>query len=155
MPQFLEKFYNELTCEGGVKTALGLVWSFILASTGYPETAFSSLSLLLLVDFVLGFTRALRERNLRRDKLRMGAYKIVTYWVAIAIITLTDHTLTKALPIETPLANLLIAYLGVNEALSCLEHLCALGLPLPGPLVEWLMRYRDILTDRGKGGPHE
>lgn len=144
---FFSNLYNELITEGGLKAALGLLWSFILTAAGYPETAIKALVFLLVADFILGFAHAWRDCNLRGDKIQGGAYKFVAYWVAIAIFVQVDKTLINALPIEVSLANLLIAYLGVNEALSCLAHLSAFGLPVPEHLVKRLMRYKNRLSE--------
>jgi len=145
--QFLASIYNELTTEGGLKAALGLLWFFILTSAGYPETAIEALVYLLVADFILGFARAWRDCTLRGDKIRHGAYKFVAYWAAIALFVQVDKTLVNALPVEVSLANLLIAYLGVNEALSCLAHLSAFGLPVPEHLVKRLTRYKEKLEE--------
>jgi len=145
--QFLATLYNELITEGGLKAALGLLWSFILTSAGYPETAIEALVYLLIADFILGFARAWRDCALRGNKIRHGAYKFVAYWVAIALFVQVDKTLVSALPVEISLANLLIAYLGVNEALSCLAHLSAFGLPVPEHLVKRLTKYKERLEE--------
>lgn len=149
--QFLANIYNELITEGGLKAALGLLWSFILTSAGYPETAIEALVYLLVADFILGFARAWRDCTLRGDKIRYGAYKFVVYWAAIALFVQVDKTLTHALPMEISSANLLIAYLGVNEALSCLAHLSAFGLPVPEHLVKRLTRYKEKLEENEPG----
>jgi len=149
--QFLTTLYNELITEGGLKTALGLLWSFILTSAGYPETAIEALVYLLVADFILGFARAWRDCALCGDKTRHGAYKFVAYWGAIALFVQVDKTLVNALPVEISLANLLIAYLGVNEALSCLAHLSAFGLPVPEHLVKRLTKYKERLEENEPG----
>jgi len=151
MGQFLTTLYDELITEGGLKAALGLLWSFILTSAGYPETAIEALVYLLVADFILGFSRAWKDCTLRGDKIRHGAYKFVAYWVAIALFVQVDKTLVNALPVEISLANLLIAYLGVNEALSCLAHLSAFGLPVPEHLVKRLTRYKEKLEENEPG----
>jgi len=145
--RFLTNIYNELITEGGLKAALGLLWSFILTSAGYPETAIEALIYLLVADFILGFARAWRDCTLRGDKIRHGAYKFVTYWAAIALFVQVDKTIVNALPAEISLANLLIAYLGVNEAISCLAHLSAFGLPVPEHLVKRLTKYKERLEE--------
>jgi len=145
--RFLTNIYNELITEGGLKAALGLLWSFILTSAGYPETAIEALVYLLVADFILGFAHAWRDCTLCGDKIRHGAYKFVTYWAAIALFVQVDKTLVNALPVEISLANLLIAYLGVNEALSCLAHLSAFGLPVPEHLIKRLTRYKEKLEE--------
>ncbi|MCD8106546.1 MAG: phage holin family protein [Oscillospiraceae bacterium] len=145
--QFLANIYNELITEGGLKAALGLLWSFILTSEGYPETAIEALVYLLVADFILGFALAWRDCTLRGDKIRHGAYKFVAYWAAIALFVQVDKTLANALPMEVSSANLLIAYLGANEALSCLAHLSAFGLPVPEHLVKRLTRYKEKLEE--------
>ncbi len=151
MGQFLTTLYHELITEGGLKAALGLLWSFILTSAGYPETAIEALVYLLVADFILGFSRAWKDCTLRGDKIRHGAYKFVVYWVAIALFVQVDKTLVNALPVEVSLANLLIAYLGVNEALSCLAHLSAFGLPVPEHLTKRLTKYKERLEENEPG----
>lgn len=151
MPTFIINLYNELTTECGLKAALGLLWSFILTSAGHPETAIEALIYLLVADFILGFASAWRDCNLRGDKIRNGAYKFVAYWAAIAIFVQADKTLINALSVEVPLTNLLIAYLGINEALSCLAHLSAFGLPVPEHLMKRLTKYKEKLSEPERG----
>lgn len=153
--QFLTNIYNELITEGGLKAALGLLWSFFLTSTGYPETAIESLVCLLVADFILGFSRAWKECTLCGDKIRHGAYKFVAYWVAIALFVQVDKTLLNALPMEISLTNLIIAYLGINEALSCLVHLSAFGLPVPEHFVKRLTKYKEKLEQTNACGRPE
>ncbi|MCD7712912.1 MAG: phage holin family protein [Clostridiales bacterium] len=154
MLAFVTNLYNELTTEGGLKAALGLLWSFILTSAGYPETAIEALVFLLVADFILGFVHAWRDCNLCGSKIRNGAYKFVAYWVAIAIFVQADKTLINVLPGEISLANLLVAYLGVNEALSCLAHLSAFGLPVPEHLIKRLTKYKEKLSEPASTEPN-
>lgn len=147
---FFTYLYNELTCECGIKALLALTWSFILTSVGYPETAIVALLYLFIADFFLGFFRAWKSCSLCGDKIRAGAYKFVAYWVSIAIFIQADKTLLNTFLLDVSLTNLLIAYFGVNEAISCLTHLQYFGLPVPEYFVRRLKKYKEqieTLTD--------
>lgn len=143
MAAFFTNLYNELICGCGIKALLALAWSFILTSVGYPETAVIALLYLFIADFFLGFVRAWKSCNLCGSKIRAGAYKFVAYWASIAIFVQADIILVNAFPFNVSLVNLLIAYLGVNEALSCLAHLQYFGLPVPECFVKQLKKYKE------------
>ncbi|MCC8067658.1 MAG: phage holin family protein [Clostridiales bacterium] len=143
MTAFFANLYNELTCECGIKALLAFAWSFILTSVGYPETAVIALLYLFAADFFLGFSRAWQSHSLRGDKICAGAYKLVAYWASIAIFVQADRVLLNAFPFDVSLTNLLIAYLGVNEALSCLTHLQYFGLPVPEYFIKRLRKYKE------------
>jgi len=153
MTAFFTSLYNELACECGIKALLALACSFILTSVGYPETAVVALLYLFIADFFLGFFRAWRSCALRGDKIRAGAYKFVAYWASIAIFVQADMVLTNAFPFNVSLVNLLIAYLGVNEALSCLAHLQYFGLPVPEYFVKRLKKYREQIEASSDDDP--
>lgn len=153
MTAFFTNLYNELACECGIKALLALAWSFISTSVGYPETAVVALLYLFIADFFLGFFRAWRSCTLRGDKIRAGAYKFVAYWASIAIFVQADMVLTNAFPFNVSLVNLLIAYLGVNEALSCLAHLQYFGLPVPEYFVKRLKKYREQIEASSDDDP--
>lgn len=125
-----------------VKTAGSGLLTWGLALAGYPGQAFTALGVLLVLDFILGFSRAWRSHELSSAKIRSGICKFIVYGVAVVVMGLVDQGAT--IP-GISFRDLLIAYLCINEALSALAHLSFYGVPIPRGLLERLRKYREDL----------
>lgn len=127
-----------------LKAALALLASWAARMVGHPDSAALLLFWLLLFDFALGLGRAWRVGDIRARRLRQGAFKFFRYWLAVAVFVMADGSVKKALPISPlSLSDAFIAYLAVNEAFSCVDHLAFFGMPVPEALLSRLRRYRD------------
>lgn len=135
-----------------LKAVVAVIWAWILDSVGYPGSAITWLIMLCLFDFALGFIRALASSNVSGAKLRRGATKCVWYMCAVFIFGYVDNAVGIALPLPVSIRDLFIAYLAVNEALSCVDHLAFFRVPIPEAFLKRLRRYRDQLTSDNPEG---
>lgn len=144
---------NELGTMYGLKSALAAVWAFIAGAVGHPDSAAKWLVMLMLADFALGFFRAWKCRDIRAGKLKSGAFKFFWYWLTVAVFMWVDEAVRIAVPlVPVNLRDVFIAYLAVNEAFSCLDHLAFFRMPMPKPFIRRLRRYRhEILTSPWDG----
>lgn len=133
-----------------LKAGLSAFFVLVQKSVGMPDSAAGVLFILLMADLFLGIARALKTDTFEGRKIVKGAWKFFRYWMAIAIFVMTDDCLAKAFPvIEIPLSDAFIAYLAINEAFSCLDHLAFFHMPVPPIFLKKLRRYRHEIEKVG------
>jgi len=104
-----------------------------------------ALVLLIGLDVAAGLAQAFYEKRLNSSIMRRGLIRKTGYFAAIALAVLIDRALFQSAP---AFRTLVLSYLCVNEALSVLEHLAAMGVPLPAQLKHTLEKLRhDMDTD--------
>lgn len=134
---------QELADGWTLKAGLSAFLVLIQKSVGMPDSAAGMLFALLAADLFLGVARALKTDTFEGRKIVKGAWKFFRYWMAIAIFVMADDCLARAFPvIEIPLSDAFIAYLAINEAFSCLDHLAFFSIPVPPIFLKKLRRYR-------------
>jgi len=106
-----------------------------------------ALVLLIAMDVIAGLAQAWIERKVNSSIMRKGLVRKSCYFVAIMLGVLLDRSLFHGQP---AFRTLVLSYLCVNEALSVLEHLVAVGVPLPRQVKNALRRLGEELD--GEGG---
>ena len=102
------------------------------------------LFLLLICDLALGVARAWKTDSFRGARITRGAFKFFRYWLAVAVFVMVDLTIKQAFPyVPVSLRDTFIAYLAINEAFSCIDHLAFFGMPVPDAFLKRLRKYRD------------
>lgn len=135
---------HELVQMPGLKASLALVASWALQMVGHPDSAAALLFSLLLCDLALGMARAWKTDHFQGQRITRGAFKFFRYWLAVAVFVMADGTIKKALPaMPVSISDTFIAYLAINEALSCVDHLAFFGMPVPDTFLKRLRKYRD------------
>lgn len=135
---------RELIQMPGLKASLALAASWALQMVGHPDSAAALLFSLLICDLTLGFCRAWKADTLRGSRIVQGAFKFFRYWIAVAVFVMADGTIKKAIPgLPVSISDAFIAYLAVNEALSCVDHLAFFGMPVPEAFLKRLRKFRD------------
>jgi toxin secretion/phage lysis holin len=119
-----------------------LVWLF-----GGWDALAQALVLLIGLDVLGGLVQAFYERNLNSSIMRKGLIRKTGYFAAIALAVLMDRALFQSAP---AFRTLVLSYLCVNEALSVLEHLAAIGVPLPAQLKRALEKLRHDMDSDDK-----
>ena len=127
-----------------LKSALAVTASLVCAIIGGWDVLAQALVALIALDVAAGLARAFAEKRLNSSIMRKGLIRKSGYFVAIALAVLIDHALFQAQP---AFRTLVLSYLCVNEALSVLEHLAAIGVPLPAQLRRALEKLRKDLDD--------
>lgn len=127
-----------------LKAGLAFCASWALEMVGHPESAAMLLFSLLLCDLALGMARAWRTNTFRGARITRGAFKFFRYWLAVAVFVLADGTMKKAFPmLPVSISDTFIAYLAINEAFSCVDHLAFFGMPVPEAFLKRLRNYRE------------
>lgn len=131
-------------------------WKAILAAAvacftallgGWDLLAKAMISAIAL-DVAAGFLRAGYERRLNSTCMRKGLFRKCGYFIAVLLAVLLDNSLFHSAPAAR---TLVISYVIVNESLSVLEHLAAMGVPLPAELKEMLLKLRNRQQEKEQG----
>ena len=131
---------------------------FVSLIGGWDALA-QALVALIALDVAGGLIRAFYERRLNSSVMRRGLIRKTGYFAAIALGVLVDRALFQGAP---AFRTLILSYLCVNEALSVLEHLGAIGVPLPAQVKHALEKLRHEMdsddprqaTERPESEPH-
>jgi len=134
------------------KTICSTILAVACGLLGGWDKLTSGLFLLWGFDFVLGFTRAWIDDCLSRRRFMRGLSKFFLYAAAIfAAVTLDSMLNFKAGGwLHFDFRAGIILYLAINEMLSIMGHLKALGCPLPQAIVKRLTDYRDCVVFTGR-----
>ena len=127
-----------------LKSVIAAVTSLFCWAIGGWDVLAQTLVVLIAMDVAGGLVQAFYERKLNSSVMRCGLLRKTGYFAAIALAVLVDHALFQAQP---AFRTLVLSYLCVNEALSVLEHLAAIGVPLPAQLKHALEKLRKELND--------
>jgi toxin secretion/phage lysis holin len=134
------------------KSLLAAACAFLVWLLGGWDVLAQALVLLIALDVAGGLAQAFYERKLNSSIMRRGLIRKTGYFAAIALAVLVDRALFQAQP---AFRTLVLSYLCVNEALSVLEHLAAIGVPLPAQLKHALEKLRHDMDSDDQRQPAE
>ena len=135
-----------------IKSALAALASLFCWLLGGWDVLAQALVALMALDVAGGLIQAFYENRLNSSIMRKGLIRKSGYFAAIALAVLVDRALFQAQP---AFRTLVLSYLCVNEALSVLEHLAAIGVPLPAQLRRALEKLRHEMDSNDQGQPAE
>ena len=127
-----------------IKSALAALASMLCWAIGGWDVLAQALALLIGLDVAGGLMQAFYEKRLNSSIMRKGLIRKSGYFAAIALAVLVDRALFQSAP---AFRTLVLSYLCVSEALSVLEHLAAVGVPLPAQLKQALEKLRHEMDD--------
>jgi toxin secretion/phage lysis holin len=124
------------------------VWKAFIAAGGTAaiylwggwDVVFTALVVLACMDYVTGWAAAWVHRRLSSDIGRRGIAKKVGMFVVVAVCNILDQLGGLGEPI---LRTVAIWWYLANEALSIVENLGEVGVPIPGRLRQALAVLRD------------
>jgi toxin secretion/phage lysis holin len=135
-----------------IKSALAALASVVCWLLGGWDVLAQALVLLIALDVLAGLARAFVERRLNSSVMRRGLIRKSCYFIAIILAVLVDRSVLHGAP---AMRALVISYLCANEALSVLEHLAAIGVPLPAQLKHALEKLRHEMDSDDPRQPAE
>lgn len=156
---YVADYITGLLHEGGIKSIAAAFGAGVSAIMSGPAAVLvNMLLLLMLLDYLLGFCRAWQKRRINRAKMVRGAVKMLCTPIAVLVIAALDFAmrmvtvewLPEGFTLAVPLRDLFLLYLCAHESLSCLEHLAALGVPVPASIRERLANYRENIIPSTK-----
>lgn len=95
------------------------------------------LMVVMLLDILAGVLAAFRTKTISSSVSAKGMTRKAGIWVVLLLVAM----LNKASP-EIPAVNLVCVFYITNEAISLLEKLAKLGVPMPGFLIDALVKVR-------------
>jgi phage-related holin len=126
-----------------VKIVCTAVATVLLSAVNFLDEAVICLFLLMMIDFMLGFCRGMRENCISSEKLKRGALKFFWYGATLAAGMLFDYAICARSNVVANFVpfratDVLILYLLLTEMISVLENVAALGVKVPTGLLEKL-----------------
>ena len=141
-------YWDVLVTDFPCKAALTFLVSLVSWVVGGVDRLVSSLFMLMVLDFALGFARGWHTGNISGDKMKHGAMKFILYGVSVWVAVQMHLTMAALDPsvfgikMSFAVRDWLLGYLVLNEAISCMEHLVYFRVPLPQSLLKRLKHYR-------------
>lgn len=127
----------KLVCSGFL-----LAWEYAI---GGFDLVVRWLLILLILDFTMGFSAAFRDHTLSRTRMMGWLYKMIVYFVGVAMGYWTDIIIFH-MTIEFWFKNFIVVYLGINESLSIIRHMATFNVKIPLRLIDRLENYRDNMS---------
>lgn len=146
-----DSYGNQLMQESLFKSVVASFSTVIVEMLGGAETLATVLFLLLCCDYILGFCRAWSCHNLSSRRAREGLMKMVFYAMTIFVAAAAEHA-AQTVGAPLPIRDFILAYLCINEALSCFNHLSFFGVPVPSRIRERLGKYREKILGENNDG---
>lgn len=116
------------------------------------------LGIVMIVDYISGLARAWIGATLCSRVGVLGIIKKIGYLFAVAVAVVVDWVIqTAAAKAGLALGGfylfglLVTIWLILNECLSVLENLAAIGVPLPAFLVKVVKKLKQTTEDKGEG----
>lgn len=113
---------------------IGIISQFL----GELETSYIILLALLILDTVTGMVVAIRHRRFSSRGLAKLLKKVIPYTVSIITVRLLEIGMLPLFE-TTILSEVMIAFLQITEAVSILENLTLLGVPIPSNFITILL----------------
>lgn len=126
----------EVFCLSGV---VGVMFRLL----GNIELPYIILLMLVVLDTVTGVAVALKHRRFSSEGLGKLIKKVITYTVSIITIRLLEIGILPFVE-TTWLSQMLVAFLEIKEAISTLENLTLLGVPIPANFTSLLLNHLKI-----------
>jgi toxin secretion/phage lysis holin len=103
-------------------------------------TAVHTLLILMLIDYLTGLMRAIGDKTLCSGVGFHGLLKKT----ATIVLVVTAHYLVRSLNLPFDLGTTLATAYIINEVISITENAADLGVPIPPPLLELLLRAKKM-----------
>lgn len=125
---------------GVIFTILGFFFDPLLSQI------FLIVLMLTLFDGILGYARAFMDKSHVVSRvMRRYAWKITGYLIATSSLFLMSNAMPPEVQFFTNwLDNFALAFFAVHEAISIMEHLNEMGVPLPSKLLGNLRKVKDF-----------
>jgi len=123
--------------------------SFILIHDNFPPKTFTIVTALGLIDLVVGLIKAIKNRELSLKKSSRGVIKVGLYVVLISVSVLVEHHFFGCTK-EYGLTYFVSSYIIVNIAISIMENLRDLGVPVPQSCLRLFKKARNNIDSCDK-----
>ena len=111
-----------------------MLLSWVTLFLGGWDTALKTLALVMVLDYITGVCKAIKQKKLNSKTGLLGFLKKFGYLVIVALAVVIDHISGETGVIRTVVIYFFVA----NDGLSILENWGAIGLPLPKKMFVFL-----------------
>lgn len=147
----MRKVHNKETLLHTVMaTALGTFLAY-LSNLAVPMVV---LVVVMVVDYATGMLNAWLKNQLNSRKGILGILKKIAYFALVIVGMVVDYILSSAfvkmnlnLPVGNCIGIIVVVWLIINEIISILENLSAIGIPLPRFLQHIVAHLKDNLDN--------
>lgn len=105
--------------------------------------AFKILLIIIVLDFLTGVTKAIKEKNLKSSEALFGILKKCGYIVLVAVANLLDILFNS----NGELKLMCIVFLIGVDGISILENLAIIGVPIPKRIKSVLGSIKETITN--------
>lgn len=144
--------------ETSLKAIIAIICGGLSAYFGVIGVPLAVLFAAMCIDYLTGMTKAWVTGELSSRVGVMGIIKKVGYLTAICVAGIIDWLLISGLK-QVGISISLSYFMGlmvtiwfiINECISILENLSALGVPLPAFLTSIIHRLKVVVDEKGEG----
>jgi toxin secretion/phage lysis holin len=122
------------------------IGAFVSVFVSTDPVLFYILITLLLLDMLTGLMKASQTNSITSGRFVRGVFKMIGYTIAVGLI----HLLTTVVPMLELGENIVIMLLSLTEAISIVENLGAIGVPIPKIFLRKLEAAKHILEQDEK-----
>lgn len=124
-------------------TFLSSIMAIFRTAFGTIHTSYIILLILIGIDTITGMSVAFKYGRFCSKGLCKLLKKVITYTIAIATVKLLEIGILTLID-TIILSQIIVSFLQITEAVSILENLTLLGVPLPTNLINFLLRHIKI-----------
>lgn len=128
-----------------IKIFLSLLFSYFCVTIWWYNQIVEAMYVLLILDFLFWFIHAWKENHISKKKMQLGTLKLIMYSFALIVFNYASIATWDIKIYWIWIRELWVAYLAINETLSCLKHLWNLWVPIPRKLIKKLEWYKENL----------
>ncbi len=145
-----------------VTSGIAALGAWILAELGALLPVVLVLTVVMVIDYLTGIIKAGMSGTLNSTKGANGFVKKLMYIVTVAVACVADYMITYTaqqfgwdFSTKAYFAILVAVWLIVNEAVSIIENLDEIGVPMPAFLGKVFQRVKDRVEEQGDGASAE
>ncbi len=145
-----------------VTSGIAALGAWILAELGALLPVTIVLGVVMAIDYITGWVKAAMAGTLNSTKGATGLIKKFMYIVTVAVACVADYMITYTaqqfgwdFSTQAYFAILVAVWLIVNEAVSIIENLDEIGVPMPAFLGKIFQRVKGKVDEQGDGASAE
>lgn len=136
----------------GLKAGIALIGSFVIAHLGGFDTHLMLLVTLIILDVITGLLKALVNKDLASREMLVGMTRKVLILICVCIgfevnAALASYAAESGFNYEFDIRLFVILYFVLEELLSVLENIAAIGVPMPKFILQFLRVMVDTATN--------
>ncbi len=140
----------------GVTTGIAALGAWVIAQAGAILPVLIVLIVAMILDYATGMVKAGIAGTINSTRGWTGLLKKLMYAVTVAVAFVADYVVYFAanqfgleFTAAAYFAMLVSVWLIINEAISILENLSEIGVPMPGFLVKIFQRVKSKIEEKG------